>query len=322
MSPPNPITRTTTPTAPAALLAALTPHLPHSLPLLRRLQFAHNIPGGTTATTRVVWARYGDSVGELFAAAYVDLSRGPETECWLYSTMEDAVEGVGAEEVRLAEGEEGEEEEELVLEVLRGVRELEEGGEGARFFERGWFMVGSLHEVVRQRLIARGVGVAKTRNVAEELEWEFCGKWLFRVEALEERGLPQGMGWDVATRADVPVIQGLTSMPRKEATLLLIPSTVVRLDDGTPVAWAFLGYDGTLMTLHVEEKYRGRGLAKAVACRLMCKHLNVYGDDGWGAADVFDGNLTSQAVCKSIGGKLSWPLSWAMIDLFSIGDSV
>ncbi|KAK0731723.1 hypothetical protein B0H67DRAFT_476440, partial [Lasiosphaeris hirsuta] len=94
------------------------------------------------------------------------------------------------------------------------------------------------------------------------------------------------------------------------ATLLLVPSTVVRLDDGTPVAWAFLGYDGTLMTLHVEEKYRDRGLAKAVACRLMRNHLNVYGDDGWGAADVFDGNLKSQAVCRNIGGKLSWPSSW------------
>lgn len=52
------------------------------------------------------------------------------------------------------------------------------------------------------------------------------------------------------------------------ATLLMLPSTMVRLDDGTPVAWAFMGelgqywdiaprltpsgLDGTIITLHVE----------------------------------------------------------------------
>ncbi|KAK0632153.1 hypothetical protein B0T14DRAFT_419552, partial [Immersiella caudata] len=95
------------------------------------------------------------------------------------------------------------------------------------------------------------------------------------------------------------------------ATLLMLPSTVIRLGDGTPAAWAFLaGLDGTLMTLHVEEPYRGKGLAKALACRLMRDHLKDYGDDGWGAADVFLSNLKGQAVCKSIGGKPSWTSSW------------
>jgi hypothetical protein len=42
----------------------------------------------------------------------------------------------------------------------------------------------------------------------------------------------------------------------------------------------------------------------------MREHLQDYGDDGWGAADVFEGNLASQAFCRSIGGKLSWTISW------------
>lgn len=70
------------------------------------------------------------------------------------------------------------------------------------------------------------------------------------------------------------------------------------------------GLDGTLMTLHVEEPYRGKGLAKTLARRLMRDHLKDYGDDGWGAADVFVSNMKSQAVCKSLGGKLSWIVSW------------
>lgn len=35
------------------------------------------------------------------------------------------------------------------------------------------------------------------------------------------------------------------------------------------VAWAFLGPDGSLTSLHVEPGHRGRGLAKAVAGRLL-----------------------------------------------------
>jgi hypothetical protein len=47
-----------------------------------------------------------------------------------------------------------------------------------------------------------------------------------------------------------------------------------------------------------------------LACKLMQEHLLDYGDDGWGAADVFCENHKSQALCRSIGGKNSWTLSW------------
>lgn len=52
------------------------------------------------------------------------------------------------------------------------------------------------------------------------------------------------------------------------------------------------------------------GLAKAVARKVMRDHLAEYGDDGWGAADVFVENEKSQALCRSIGGKMKWMLSW------------
>lgn len=74
------------------------------------------------------------------------------------------------------------------------------------------------------------------------------------------------------------------------------------------------------MTLHVEGPYRGKGMAKMLARKLMRDHLKVFGDDGLGAADVFVSNLQSQAVCKSIGGKLAWTVSWAILDLTSVGE--
>jgi len=89
-----------------------------------------------------------------------------------------------------------------------------------------------------------------------------------------------------------------------------LPSTVVRLRDGAPIAWAFIHMDGTLSTLHCEEPYRGKGIAKATAIKVMVDHNKEFGDDGWCVADVHIDNAQSQGVCKSIGGKIAWRISW------------
>ncbi|KAL2018705.1 hypothetical protein VTK56DRAFT_479 [Thermocarpiscus australiensis] len=388
---PAPILLSDTPTPPAPLLSLLRSHLPYSLPVLRRLQFARNLPGrGATPHTHVLHACYQDRDRDLkdaeeeedysegsssssskssskhFAAAYVDLSRAPETQCWVYSTLEDtrAVVNhlVDGEDVAGGEnGEDGcslgndgdskdeeeEEEEEaigLVLAVLRRVRAIAiassddsrvgnvegRGRAAAAWGRAGTVLVGSLSEVIRRGLLARGVKMDKAPGAEAGVEWEFCGKWLFRVEDLplpkaDGAGLalpllPGGMRWDRVRREDVALVLSRTSIARQEATLLMLPSLAVRLEDGTPVAWAFMGLDGTLISLHVEEPYRRLGLAKAVACKLMRDHLPDYGDDGWGAADVFVKNHKSQGLCKSISGRLGWTLSWAMIRLSSVGD--
>src|SRR3954470_22400698 len=77
-----------TPTPSPALLALLKSRLPHSFPVLRRLQFALNFAAiGRTPHTHVLYARYphhhhrqGDGDEGHFAVACVDLSRGPETQ--------------------------------------------------------------------------------------------------------------------------------------------------------------------------------------------------------------------------------------------------
>ncbi|KAK3337038.1 hypothetical protein B0T19DRAFT_437724 [Cercophora scortea] len=281
MSSPN-ITISDTPSASPALLAQLESHLPFSLPVLRRLQFALNFPGGSTPTTHILHTYYSqddnnNSSGH-FAAAYVDLTRAPETEIWLYSTLEDASTTLDPYSPTLSLGPaEAEACDELVLTLLRRVRRIAAAAAAAGGGdERKETMVGSLNEALRRRLVERGVRMRRTDNVPEGLE----------------------------------------------ATMLLLPSTVVRLDDGTPVAWAFGGLDGTLMTLHVEEPYRRRGLARAVACKVMRDHVKDYGSDGWGSADVFIHNHRSQGVCKSIGGKLSWSSTWAILDLSTVGDAL
>ena len=113
----------------------------------------------------------------------------------------------------------------LTLAIFRRARKLEAEmrAQGIpRRVEAGKMLLGSLNEVVRTRLKARGLRMAKTAIVAAELEWEFCGKWLFRVPELAtegERGgwtLGDGMKWDVVRREDVRLVQSRTLIPRQE----------------------------------------------------------------------------------------------------------
>ncbi|KAK1752431.1 hypothetical protein QBC47DRAFT_388463 [Echria macrotheca] len=335
-----PITITASPLPTPSLLALLTSHLPHSLTVLRRLQFAANFPSTNTPHTHILHASLSPSSPPAdekktnhFATAYVDLSRSPETECFLYCTVEDFTDSIDYTIPPVLSASLSEDDarvcEDLVLAILGKIRELEgemDGGMVERRVGRGKMVLGSLEEGMRRRLVGRGVRMARTGvEMSPDVErygWEFYGKWLFRVEMLAgEMGMGMGIEgarWDVVRREDVAVILARTKIPRQEATLLALPSTVVRLEDGTPVAWAFLGPDGTLTTLHVEESYRGKGLAKTLASKLMRDHLGDFGDDGWGAADVYVSNLQSQAVCRSLGGKVSKTVCWAILDLESV----
>jgi hypothetical protein len=185
-----------------------------------------------------------------FAAACVDLSRAPETQVWVYSSLErsggggdrgvgDGGEG-GVDGAHGAEGEvlgpgyhwegrSGDEEAalDLVLAVFRRIRAIAfshdgcaDGSDGEEDREGRKILVGSLHETGRQGLLARGVRMDKASGVPVELDWEFCGKWLFRVEDLPGSGgdgsLPGGMRWDKVRKEDVGVVQARTSIKRQE----------------------------------------------------------------------------------------------------------
>lgn len=253
---PRSILLTDTPQPSTPLLTLLESHLPHSLPVLRRLQFALNFPGGSTPHTHVLYARYDDNgeeqqtnregTGERqgkkrkghFAAACVDLSRAPETEVWVYSSLEDGINrrdgsgaglgGQGRSGVNGDRGDEhdemGKEEEEkqamdLVLAVLKRIGAIAAATESGRQEDGMKVLIGSLHETIRQGLLARGVKMDKSANIGPELEWEFCGKWLFRVEDLPvagDEGLPEGMRWDRVTKVDVETIRARSSINRQE----------------------------------------------------------------------------------------------------------
>ncbi|KAK0748167.1 hypothetical protein B0T21DRAFT_355967, partial [Apiosordaria backusii] len=100
---PPPIIESHHPTSvPLGTLSLLNAFLPHSLPVLRRIQFARNFAGkgGATEASRVVHVYHPerhhydpelDDHHQYFCTAYVDLSRWPETQVWVFSSLEKKV---------------------------------------------------------------------------------------------------------------------------------------------------------------------------------------------------------------------------------------
>ena len=152
-----------------------------------------------------------------------------------------------------------------------------------------------------------------------------CHKFIFRLSDLNAPvSLPEGLRWGEMRAQDLKIVQARTAIPRSDRALSSLKSVgVFEEDTDAPIAWAFLGSDGSLTSLHVEPAFRNRGLAKAVAAKLFREHVpgNVrtdHGDD-WAHADVYEGNLQSERVCKSLGGQKWWSIFWVRLDLGRVG---
>jgi ribosomal protein S18 acetylase RimI-like enzyme len=123
---------------------------------------------------------------------------------------------------------------------------------------------------------------------------------------------------------DIELVKARTSIPRSTQTLLSLKSVGV-FEKRTNIAgaWTFLGLDGSLTTLHTEPQYRGKGIAKAVAAKIFREHApELAVDEGgvaWAHADVYKGNVQSEAVCASLGGNALWTIFWVRVDFSRAG---
>lgn len=172
--------------------------------------------------------------------------------------------------------------------------------------------------------------VSLCRNVGI-LRQEFPGattvlnKFLFRIEDLPAvKELPHGVKWGAIRERDLPTVQARTSIPRAKRTLMSLRSQgVFEEASDRAVAWTFLGLDGSLTTLHTEPEWRGKGIAKVVAARIIgeCAPGLAVDEHGtaWSHADVYIGNKQSESVCRSLGGKAMWEHYWVRIDLSKAG---
>lgn len=129
------------------------------------------------------------------------------------------------------------------------------------------------------------------------------------------------------------LVSSRTHIPRSRESLSRMPGVAIYYDgtaagstegdEEMPIAWEFLGVDGSLATLHVEPEHRGRGLAVQISKETMRSRLAEGGifrpqgekEEAWGYADVATGNAASRRVMEKIGGKMAWTNTWTVIEL-------
>ena len=182
---------------PTEVLSVLEQHLPYSLPVLRRLQFM-NFPGGQTPDSHVLSTFDKELPAQDFAVAYLDFSRGPETEMWLYSSIENP--GTDWNAIIC---------EEQILELLKRVRDIESQIAQDRREWPGVVLIGTLHEKI--------LGILEKNSMIKEKTYEHF-KFIFKVENLPT-GAPiidKELSYSTVKLSDIPLVLSRTHIPRKE----------------------------------------------------------------------------------------------------------
>lgn len=178
-------------------------------------------------------------------------------------------------------------------------------------------------------------------------------KWLIAppspAQSNESHLLPDGYAFDRVRREELALTMKRTEIPKTEETLAGLGNVGIRytkpaqqqsssnrMGEGELIAWAFIGVDGSLSSLHVEPEHRGRGLAKAVCGRLFemlaedsmgmgfravdavgreGKGEGVESELGWASSDVALENVESAGVARGLGGREGWRVRWVSVDL-------
>lgn len=136
------------------------------------------------------------------------------------------------------------------------------------------------------------------------------------------------------------LVQSRTNIPRSRAQLSSMVGTAIYCDseseaegdDEMPIAWAFLGVDGPLATLHVEPEHRGKGLALCLSKETMRRGMDptgIFGADrldfvdetlrqkttAWVHTEVAQLNKASRRVMEKVGGEVKTTVMWVVIEL-------
>lgn len=140
--------------------------------------------------------------------------------------------------------------------------------------------------------------------------------------------VPQGYNVSVLRDHELQTVLDRSPIPRTLTTLRAQTNVgIYETATGDCVAWGFLGKDGSVSSLHVEEPHRGKGLATLLTAELLKIQVpqfggSSHGDGGvdadgqwWGHVDVEQENVASRKVMQKLGAKPWWGVQWIEIDV-------
>ncbi|KAH9879220.1 hypothetical protein J1614_002659 [Plenodomus biglobosus] len=325
------------------LQRALKALLPYSITLVYRIQHPNRTKDAHIIAT---FSPTVETVPGCWAAAYLDRSMRPETELWVFTAGEDPNHSTSKgfcsncrisvllllDYMSTLPVPPMHPDSEFALDLAKQ-HEIEHPfprEDGSYALSPGTYMRHLLHPQV-VTLGACHLDVMQLCQDAGLVRNEFPGpsaelnKFLFKISRLPGIcDLPKGLRWGKVREKDIEIVKARTSIPRSTRTLLSLKSLgVFDEDSGAIIAWTFIGLDGSLTTLHTEEKYRGKGIAKAVAASIIRQYAPDSAIDergnAWSHADVYTNNVQSEMVCKSLGGVAMWKCFWLRVDLAAAG---
>lgn len=154
-----------------------------------------------------------------------------------------------------------------------------------------------------------------------ELKWE---NPCYLYQAKEKRDslehlLEDGFYLDSLRKYDVHIVDNLYTYRNDHSYLDITddivyrPSSVVRLDDGTPVSWVLMHSDNSLGIMYTKEEYRKMNFAKVVSVDLINKSLNA----GYKPyIHIITDNINSIKLAESVGFTKVSKVEWNGYELY------
>lgn len=133
--------------------------------------------------------------------------------------------------------------------------------------------------------------------------------------------LPPTLRWGKLQPQHFPLVRSRTEIARQDFTLARLPGLGIfpaEPQDAAPVAWAFVGLDGSLTTLHTEASHRRMGLGRLLTGKLFGEEMGRFWEEGVervAHGNVMVGNEASAKMCMSLGGRDIGEVYWLRVDL-------
>lgn len=244
-----PITTQTFKEVPPELLTLLLRFLPESLTVLRRLQFI-KITTIQRPHGQIIFCSSDGPLSDTaantinsFTVSYLDIAGGPDTQMWLFSTLQ----------CRPSDSQETAQCKEQLDALVQQVTSINKAyGKPLHYGDS--VVLGSLENHVRALFqIEKLVTPRPSGNY---------DKWVLNLDDIpaSNDALPEGMVWGTGSLDDCKLVASRTDIPRPPYVLtprvavavltnhvcireflVQLQNYFIKLEDGTPVAWAFLG---------------------------------------------------------------------------------
>ncbi|KAL3485549.1 hypothetical protein BJX62DRAFT_37534 [Aspergillus germanicus] len=375
------------------LLSHLHAHLPHSGPLYRRIQYQVSHPS-PTARVFASFEKSQPSQGretetqQPWLASYVDIPRGPDTQIWLFSSIESesgnfesgtpATTTTHSREIVKAH----------LLSLFTHIQRylvpdylstllttlktpvpaaVDEGVPKIPAHKHTSYLLGTVHTTLEAVIVElcnegkltihRGAGVHYVKYCFSSKTFDNVSLEDVNVSTTTEDSTSSEYKFHDSTGQlgiqghHIDLVKSRTNIPRSREALLAMGGVALyhlhssqpvsssqKTEGEMPIGWAFLGFDGSLCSLHVEPEHRGRGLAGVVGREVMKRGVGVFepgsgsseipgvnpgdrGEEEWFFADVAVENAASRRVMEKMGGVARWMVAWMVVEVENLESS-